>query len=178
MSLRNVFYVFLFACLILPASSIATAGGHHDQFGMWPMRGLATDQQIDQAVDSLQRALNLSATQAGDVKQLVRSRRDTLQSIREQAKPKFQQLMTLLKQPNPDAAAVGRATIELKKIHDKAHEEQADVESRFLSMLTPSQLQTVNSLRDQASTFRALARLGLLGSPEHGRLMSSILDEH
>jgi Spy/CpxP family protein refolding chaperone len=177
MSLRNFIYVFLSVCLILPVSSVAAQMPDH-HFGMGAMmRGMATDQQIDRAVESLQRGLNLSATQADSVRQLVRSRRDAFQSIREQARPKYEQLMSLLKQPNPDPATVGRATIELKAIHDRAMAKQADVEKQFMSLLTPAQQQTVNNLRDQARTSMALRRLGLLETPERGMLTSSLWDE-
>jgi hypothetical protein len=82
--------------------------------------------------------------------------------------------MTLLKQSNPDPTAVGKAVIELKTIHEQARTKQADMEKQLTSILNPAQQQTVNNLRNQAQTFTALRRLGLLGAPEfpHGMFMS------
>src|SRR5262245_53726389 len=134
--------------------------------------GPASDQEIDRALDTLQSTLNLTTSQTNNIRQLAQSRRDTLRSIREQARPKFEQLMLLLNQADPDPAAVGRATIELKAIHDQARSRQADLEKQFLSLLDPTQQQIVNNLRNQAQTFVALRRLGLLGVPEIGRRMS------
>ena len=71
---------------------------------------------------------------------------------------------------NPDPAAVGKAVIELKTIHEQVRAKQADLEKQLTSILNPTQQQIVNNLRSQAQTFTALRRLGLLGMPEssHG----------
>src|SRR5262249_33866633 len=97
------------------------------------------------------------------------------QTIREQARPKFEQLMALLKQPNPDPATVGRSVIELKTIHEQARTKQMDFEKQVSSLLNPKQQQIVNNLREQAPTFRALRSIGLLGAPDFpsGMFMSS-----
>jgi Spy/CpxP family protein refolding chaperone len=169
--LRNLLSVCLLACLTLPAASVA-APLHHESGRMWG--AAATDEQIDRGVNSLQKSLNLSATQTSSVRLLARTRRDTVQSIRELARPKYQQLMALLKQSNPDPAAVGRATIELKTIHDQALAKQAGLEKQFMNLLNPTQQQSVNNIRKQAGTFWALHRLGLLGTVEHELMMNRI----
>ena len=126
------------------------------------MMGMASDQEIDQSLNTLQRTLNLSPDQVTKIRQLAQNRRDQMKSIREQAEPKFRQLMMLLNQQNPDPATVGRATIELKSIHDQIRAKQSDYEKQLSSILNPNQQQTVSQLRSQAETFMALRRLGLI----------------
>src|SRR5262252_596393 len=92
--------VFVF-CLSAAAfaqepSSGATAPPTHHEYGMMRMRGMASDQEIDRAVDTLQRTLNLNASQVTNVRDLARARRDSFRSIREQSRPKFEQLMSML----------------------------------------------------------------------------------
>ena len=176
MSLQNIFLAFLFTCLTIPAlaqgtAPSATPAAHHE-LGMMRMWGMASDQDIDQALDTLQRTLNLNSSQVTSVRQLAQSRREALRSIRQEAQPKFQQLMTLLHQPNPDATAVGRVVIELKAVHEQARAKQNEYEKQLTSLLNPTQQQIVNNLRNQAQTYRALRSIGLLGAP-HGMFMSS-----
>lgn len=134
---------------------------------MW---GMPSDERIDRSLDTLQRTLNLSPSQVTSIRQLAQKRRDSLKSVREQSRPKFEQLMTMLKQPNPDPTAVGRIVVELKGIHEQARTKQTDFESQLSSILNPKQQETVNYLRNQAPTFMALRGIGLLGAPEfpHG----------
>jgi len=176
-SLRNLSLAFLFTCLTIPAFAQATshsgAPAAHHEYGMriW---GIGSDQEIDRSLDTLKSTLNLSTSQATSIRQLAQSRRESMQSIREQARPKFEQLMTLLHQTNPDPAAVGRIVIDLKGIHEQARAKQADYEKQLTSLLNPAQQQIVNNLRNQAETFRALRSIGLLARPEFpfGRFMS------
>jgi Spy/CpxP family protein refolding chaperone len=153
-----------------PSQSTGASQMHHER-GMMPLRGMATDQEIDHAVDTLQRTLGLNQTQMARIAELARSRRDSFQALREQAKPKFEQLKTILREPNPDPAAVGRVVIELKAIHEQALTKQAALEKELNSILDPTQQQTVDNLRKQAETMTALRRLGLLGGPERSREM-------
>ncbi len=176
---RKIAIILFVMCLSVPAysqqrpSSTPPPAEHHEM-GMMRMWGMASDQEIDRSLETLQRTLSLSPSQVTSIRELARSRRDSFRTIREQAKPKFEQLMAMLKQPNPDPAAVGKAVIELKAIHEQVRTKQADMEKQLTSILNPTQQQTVNNLRNQAPTFMALRRLGLLGTPEfpHGMFMS------
>jgi len=177
-SLRNVSLAFLFMCLTIPALPQGTAASGtpaaHRELGMMRIWGMASDQEIDQALDTLQGTLNLNSSQVTSIRQLAQSRREALRSIREEARPKFQQLMSLLRQPNPDATAVGRVVIELKTVHEQARAKQNEYEKQLTSLLNPTQQQIVNNLRNQAQTYRALRSIGLL-APEfpHGMFTSS-----
>src|SRR5262249_28089510 len=115
---------------------------------------------------TLQTTLNLNPSQVTSIRQLAQSRRESLRSIREQSRPKFEQLMSMLRQPNPDPAAVGRIVIELKGIHEQARTKQTDFDNQLSSILNPEQRRTVDNLRNQAPTFIALRSLGLLGNPD------------
>src|SRR5262249_7339280 len=136
MLFRSIAAVFFALCLSMtafaqqPAADSATRMQHYGH-GMMHMWGMANDQQIDRALDTLKRTLNLNASQVTSIRQLAQSRRQSFQSIREQAHPKFEQLMTLLKQPNPDPAAVGRAVIDLKAIHEQVKAKQNDLEKQI-----------------------------------------------
>jgi Spy/CpxP family protein refolding chaperone len=171
---------FSLVFLTIPASSqqsYDSTAGHHGM-GMMHMWGMATDQQIDRALITLQNKLSLSPAQVTNIRNLAESRRTTFQSIREQARPKFEELHALLRQPNPDPAVVGTVVLQLKQIHERARGTQRDLEARLMSVLNPSQQQTVNTLRDQAQTFYALRRIGLLGAPEfRGDAMMSRLNQ-
>ena len=130
------------------------------QHGTGMMRGIASDQQIDRAVDTLKTTLNLSPSQETSIRQLARSRRESFSTIRDQAKPKFEQLMSLLEQPNPDPTAVGKIVVELKAIHQQFETKQMDFEKQLSGILNPTQQQTLNNLRNEAKTFFALRRIG------------------
>jgi Spy/CpxP family protein refolding chaperone len=176
---RKMAVVLFVLGLIVPAysqqpnSNSSTPRPHHGM-GMMSMRGMASDQQIDRAVDTLQSTLNLSPSQVTSIRQLARTRRESLSAIRDQAKPKFEQLMSLLEQTNPDPTAVGRIVVDLKAIHEQARTKQMDFEKQLSGILNPTQQQTVDNLRNQAKTFFALRRIGLLGTSEfpHGMFMS------
>lgn len=171
-------FAVLFATLPLVVSAQKTQSGtggnsqpapEHKTYqrseGM-PFMGMGPGMRVEESLKVLQRNLNLSDAQAAQVKQIVDSRRSRFESIREEGRPKFRQLMALLNQPNPDPTVVGKATIALKQVHDKAKTEQANLERDFMNVLNSTQKQTVNSLRDKAPTVMALHRLGLL-TPEN-----------
>jgi Spy/CpxP family protein refolding chaperone len=111
----------------------------------------------------LQRDLGLSDSQASQVKELVEARRARLDAVRQQAKPAFEELLRLMRQPNPNTEAVGKAALAFKKIHEQAMAEQEKSEEEFLSLLNPQQQQTVNGLQSKAPLVLALHRLRLLG---------------
>jgi Spy/CpxP family protein refolding chaperone len=121
--------------------------------------------RIDRSLKVLQRDLKLTDSQVSRVRELVESRKTEFESIHAHAMPKFEELLSLLRQPNPDPAAVGKATIALKQVHEQAMAEQANLEKDFYNILTDSQRTTVDKLRNQAPAVLALHRLGLL-APE------------
>jgi len=176
---KNISFALMFVCLSVSAfgqgNPSSTTTPYHE-FGTFPMWGIPSDQQIDRSLETLKGTLNLSQSQVTSIRQLAQTRRDSFRSIREQARPKFDQLMTLLKQTNPDPAAVGRIVIDLKAVHEQARAKQADLEKQFSNLLNPAQQQTVENLRKQAQTFVALRRIGLLGAPEfpHGMFSSRL----
>jgi len=133
----------------------------HSMHG-FPFMGMGSRMQIDQSLKVLQHNLALTDSQVSQIRQLVDSRRGRFESIREQAAPKFRELMSQLNRPNPDPTAVGKAAIAFKQAHDQAKTEQANLEKEFLNVLNDNQRRTVNSLRSQAPEFMALYRLGFL----------------
>jgi Spy/CpxP family protein refolding chaperone len=176
---RNIAAALFVVCLGVPAfsqqpSTSSGAPTPHHGFGMMPMWGIASDQEIDRSLNTLQRTLDLSPSQVSSIRELVRSRRESFRAIRDQARPKFEQLMSMLQQPNPDPAAVGKMVIDLNAIHQQAQTKRMDMEKQLSSILNSTQQQTVTNLRNQAPTFMALRRLGLLGAPnfQHGTFMS------
>jgi Spy/CpxP family protein refolding chaperone len=169
---RSIAVALLFVCVSLPAlsqqpaSTSNTPVPHHGPgMGMGRM-WLPSDERIDRSLNILQKSLKLNPTQVSSIRQLAQKRRESLQTIRDESRPKFQQLMSMLKQPNPDPATVGRTVIELKGIHEQARMKQSDFENQLASILNPSQRQTVDYLRNQGPTTMALRSIGLLGSPD------------
>jgi Spy/CpxP family protein refolding chaperone len=116
----------------------------------------------DESLKAVQRDLGLSDSQLSRVKELIEARRDRLQSIHQQAKPAFEELLRLLRQPDSDPEAVDKAAVAFRQIHEKAISEQENTEREFLSLLNPQQRKTVNGLRSKDSIALALHRLGLL----------------
>lgn len=172
MLVRSIAVALLFVCLSLPALSQQPPAssntpmprqGHGMGMGhMW----LPSDERIDRSLNILEKSLKLNPTQVSSIRQLAQKRRESLKSAREQSRPKFEQLMSMLKQPNPDPATVGRTVIELKGIHEQARTKQSDFENQLSSILNPSQRETVEYLRNQGPTTMALRSIGLLGSPD------------
>jgi Spy/CpxP family protein refolding chaperone len=115
----------------------------------------------------VQHDLGLSDSQFGRVKELAEERREQLQTIRQQAKPAFEELVRLLRQPDPDPQAVNEAAITFREIHERAVTEQEHSTKEFLSVLNPEQQQTVNGLQSKVPLALALDRLGLLTPEKH-----------
>ncbi len=135
---------------------------HGQRWQSSPFMGMGARMPVDRALNTLQRDLSLTDSQVSQIRQLVESRRSRIESVREQAMPKFHELMSLLNQPNPDPNAVGKAAIAFKQAHEQVRAVQADLERDFLNVLNDSQRRTVNTLRSQAPEVMALYRLGLL----------------
>jgi Spy/CpxP family protein refolding chaperone len=111
--------------------------------------------------------LELSDSQFGRVKELAEERREQLQTIRQKAKPAFEELVRLLRQPDPDPQAVNEAAIAFREIHERAIAQQEHSTKEFLSVLNPEQQETVNSLESKTPLSLALDRLGLLTPEKH-----------
>ena len=126
---------------------------------------MAPGMRIDRSLKVLQRELNLTDSQVSRIRELVESRKTKFESIHGQAMPKFEELLRLLRQSNPDPVAVGKATIALRQVHEQAMAEQANLEKDFYNLLTDNQRMAVDKLRNQAPAVLALHRLGLL-APE------------
>jgi len=150
--------------------STTARAGQHEYYGRsfypMPFMRMASPKQMDRSLNVLQHDLNLSNSQVSQIRQLVQSRYNRFETIREQAGPKFEELMRLLNQPNPDPTTVGKATIAFKQVHEQVRTEQANLEKDFLNVLNDSQRRMVNSIKSQAPEFVALYRLGLLAPME------------
>src|SRR5262249_54031246 len=116
----------------------------------------------DESLQVAQRGLDLSDTQVTRVKRLVEARQVRLQTIHQQAKPAFEELVRLLKEPTHAREAIDKAAAAFTQIDERAISDQENTEREFLDLLNPEQLQTVHDLRSQDSTALALHRLGLL----------------
>ena len=132
-------------------------------FGQTP-NGPATPAE---SLKVVQHDLGLSDSQFGKIKELADERREQLQTIRQQAKPAFEELVRLMREADPDPQAVNEAAISFKEIHERAVTEQAKSTKEFLNVLNPEQQQTVNSLQSKVPLALALDRLGLLTPEKH-----------
>ena len=177
--LRISLSLLLFAALTMVAAAQATAqksltlpgnpanSSPIERYKPAPPMRMMPAMPFEEPLKVLQNNLNLSDSQTARVRELAESRRSRFQSIREDMRPKFKELMGLLDKPNPDPNAVGQAAIALKQVHDRARSEQASVEKDFMNILNDNQRATVNRLKEQAPTVLALHRLRLL-APEEG----------
>ena len=111
--------------------------------------------------------LGLSDSQFGRVKELAEQRREQLQTIGQKAKPAFEELVRLLKEPHPDPQALNQAAATFTDIHERAMTEQEKSTKEFLDVLNPEQQQTVKNLQSKDPLAVALDRLGLLPPEKH-----------
>ena len=111
--------------------------------------------------------LALSDSQFGRVKELAEARQEQMQTIRQQAKPAFEELVKLLREPDPDPQAVNEAANAFREIHERAITEQAKSTKDFLSVLNPEQQETISNLQSKDALALALDRLGLLTPEKH-----------
>ena len=111
--------------------------------------------------------LGLSDSQFGRVKELAEARKEQMQTIQQQAKPAFEELVKLLREPHPDPQAVNEAANAFREIHERAITEQARSTKEFLSVLNSDQQDTVNKLQSKDALALALDRLGLLTPERH-----------
>jgi Spy/CpxP family protein refolding chaperone len=155
---RIPLFVMLFAAV--PLVLVAQGPESH------PLMGMGHQMKIEHSLNVLQEKLNLSESQTSQVKDLIESRRSRFESIRDESRPKFKQLMSLLSKPNPDPTAVGEAAIALKQVHEKVAAEQARLEKDFLNILNDQQRQAVNDAKTEAPTVMAMHALGLI-APGH-----------
>jgi Spy/CpxP family protein refolding chaperone len=153
--------ICLFSMLFAAVPIVAAAQAPESH----PFMGMGQQMRTEHSLNVLQERLNLSEAQTSQVKDLIQSRRSRFDSIREEARPKFRQLMSLLSKPNPDPYAVGEAAIALKQVHEKATTEQARLEKDFLNILNDKQRQAVNDAKAEAPTVMAMHALGLI-TPE------------
>jgi uncharacterized membrane protein len=115
----------------------------------------------EESLKVLQHDLRLSDSQVVRAKELVEARQEPLQTIRQQAKPAFEEFVRVLRQPAPDPQEVSKAAAAFRQIHERAVAEQENSEKKFLSLLNPQQQQTVNGLQSKTPLALALHRLGL-----------------
>lgn len=149
-----------------PGASSETQERHEWSGHGTPFWGMGSTDAKDRSLNLLQRDLKLTDSQVSQVRQLAESRRGRLESVRQQMKPKFEELTRLLSRPNPDPTAVGNAAIAFKQAHEQVMTEEAKIEKEFMSVLNDSQRQSVNKLRAEMPDVMALRRLGLLRGPE------------
>jgi Spy/CpxP family protein refolding chaperone len=83
--------------------------------------------------------LDLSDQQKTQVRQIVESRKTTLQPMGEKARADRQKLETLLEAPNPDPAAVGTAFLAVHKNRSALKTERERVLADIGKVLTPEQ---------------------------------------
>jgi Spy/CpxP family protein refolding chaperone len=132
--------------------------------GHW--MGIGSEASTDRSLNVLKRDLKLTDSQVSEIRQLAESRRGRLESVRQQMKPKFEELTRLLSRPNPDPTAVGNAALAFNQARARVMTERANIEKDFLNVLNDSQRQTVNKLKAAMPDVLALRRLGLLRGPE------------
>lgn len=89
----------------------------------------------------IQQRLNLTEVQVNGIRALQENRRKDMESLQQEVHQKRQALRELERQPNPNPADVGNASLALQDVRNRTK----DINQRFLSgvkgLLTPDQLQ-------------------------------------
>ena len=180
MSFRNLSLIvlFMFIGMQTSAQTPGTAKAKLPQapgMAILAAAGMPSNDEIDESLMLLQVALDLTPRQVKDIRQLANDRRDRMKSISDQADQKFHEFSTLLNQPNSDPAAIGRAALELKQIREQVATRQAEIEKQLVSILNPTQRQTVYDLGRATEVFVSLRQIGLLQPDlEHGIFMNGL----
>ncbi|MBS1858113.1 MAG: Spy/CpxP family protein refolding chaperone [Acidobacteria bacterium] len=146
-----------------------------------PMRGnpLPPMQGPPQAPDyrALKDYLNLSDSQLRHMEQAREKARQEADEKEKALRPQIQQkrlaLEDLLDAATPDAAAVGRALIEIRGLEKQVRQAREAVRTSELSVLTPEQKTRFKAIQDAAvlpEAARQARQLGLVeGPPQQGR---------
>ncbi|HEX2253423.1 MAG TPA: Spy/CpxP family protein refolding chaperone [Thermoanaerobaculia bacterium] len=111
--------------------------------------------------------LELSESQVAQAKAIHEEARAEAQPLREASRTLHQELRALLEQESPEATAVGQAMIALDAHRDAMRQIHADAKAAFEALLTPEQLdklETAKELRGAGRGHRGERRGGARGA--------------
>lgn len=113
----------------------------------------------------LQKALSLTDDQGRQLRAVLREQRAEWRKNREAIAAKADALAAALDTPSPDAALVGRLTVELKSMREAQMKQRPAVNEKALAVLTAEQKQKLETLKENPLALQQAACLGLVSVP-------------
>jgi Spy/CpxP family protein refolding chaperone len=139
----------LFILGVTLASAQNGSYGHGKMGGFGIMRGLSK--------------LNLTESQKNDVRQILDSRKATLQTLHDQARANWDALRTVSESSAPDTSAVGAAFLKLRASRQALRAERESAMQQIRPVLTTDQQNQLDAMKQQRLT-RFQNRMGMQGS--------------
>jgi protein CpxP len=122
------------------------------------------------SLDALKTYLALTDAQITQLKDLRKNNFDTnVKPVMDQIHTKQQALRALLQTSNPDSAAVGQLTVEIKALHEQIRSLRANLDKQAAALLTPDQQAKLADLQKAAALLPAIHQamaVGLIAPPD------------
>lgn len=147
------------AILALAATSILCAQnpGFRARSGQAPAAGKALQEQLQLTDQQMTQLRDLRKQQFEAMKPQLQQLRTATQSLRD-----------LTQSANPDAAAVGKQTLEVKNLREQIRAGREDLDKKARAVLTPQQLEKLKDLEaalKMVAAGRQAQALGLIEGP-------------
>jgi Spy/CpxP family protein refolding chaperone len=127
--------------------------------------------QAPAAGKALQEQLQLTDQQMTQLRDVRKQQMEALRPQLQQLRTEAQKLRDLTQSANPDAAAVGKATLDVKNLREQIRAAREDSDKKARAILTPQQLEKLKDLEAAlklAAAARQAQALGLIDPPEGG----------
>jgi Spy/CpxP family protein refolding chaperone len=124
--------------------------------------------QAPAAGKALQEQLQLSDQQMTQLRDLRKQQFEAMKPQLQQLRTAAQSLRDLTQSANPDAAAVGKQTLEVKNLREQIRAGREDLDKKSRAILTPQQLEKLKDLEAAMKMFAAARQaqaLGLIEGP-------------
>ena len=105
---------------------------------------------VDRAQHEVATFLGLDESQVTAWDELIEARVETVEGLQAQIEPLEEQLVALLAQPTPDAAAVGALVIQIKGLRDQVRAANEAYQDGFEGLLTEEQSGKLGAVRRAA----------------------------
>ena len=100
--------------------------------------------------------LELTPEQAGQFRQMLDTLQKAVQGFEQQVQDKQKNLQALLQADSPDAAAVGKAVLEIRAVEKQAGQALDAYHAQFGALLTPEQVGRVQAVQQAAALLPAV----------------------
>jgi Spy/CpxP family protein refolding chaperone len=120
-------------------------------------------------LDALKTAIGLTDAQVQQLKDLRSQQFQDMKPALDEIRAKAQELRAATQAQTPDAATVGKLTLELKSLRESMQSNRTALEAKTKALLTPDQIAKLKPLEDAQKLMPAIHEamaLGLLAPPD------------